>query len=79
MTVSEIQYGLVARNEVGEIVHFVGFESEPTIKDAEHFGEELRSDTDFGLGDAADNLTIEPASQATVSLYRVICKMNSGS
>ena len=78
MTVNDIQYGLVAKDETGEIVHFVGYATQPTIEQAEHFREELRRDTDFGIGDMADELTIEEADWTIVTLYRSYLKEELG-
>lgn len=78
MNVNDIQYGLVAKDETGEIVHFVGYTTEPTIEQAEHFAEELRNDEEFGLGDIVDSLTIEEADWTTVTLYRTYLKEELG-
>lgn len=78
MTVNDIQYGLVAKDGDGEIIHFVGYTTEPTIEQAEHFREELRRDSDFGLGDLVDELTIEEADWTTVALYKTYLKNELG-
>ncbi|MFW6002538.1 MAG: hypothetical protein ACOCQD_04285 [archaeon] len=78
MTVDDIKHGLVARNGDGEIIHFVGYVTKPTIEQAEHLREELRRDSDFGLGDLVDGLIIEEADWTTVILYKIYLKNELG-
>ena len=78
MTVNDIQYGLVAKDENDEVLHFVGYANKPTTEQTEHFLEELRRDSDFGLGDLVDDLIIEEADWTTVTLYKTYLKNELG-
>lgn len=66
----DINYGLVIRNEHGEVIHFVGYSEEPTVEDAEVLKSELRTDPEFGLQNIIDELAIEVADDETVNLFK---------
>ena len=67
----EINYGLIVKTENGDIIHFVAYEDEPTIEDAQHLSHELGHDKEFGLTEIADSLTIEVAEPHIVDMFKV--------
>lgn len=79
----EINYGLIAvlpdpsaKEEELEILHFCGYESEPSQKEIENLHEELKTDAEFGLVDVADKLVIIPAPADIVEIYRNMIHKN---
>lgn len=75
----EITHGLIAvdpeqEGEMMEILHFVGYWTEPGKKDADSMREELMTDEEFGLTEIAHRLEILPAPQDIVEEYRRMIK-----
>ena len=74
----DIKYGLIVLNRqdledgIYEILHFVGYEKEPTDLDIKSLQEELNTDESFGLINLGDNMIIIRASEETVEEYRKI-------
>lgn len=68
--IMEINHGLVVKTENGDIVHFVGYDEQPTLEDAENLYHELNHDESFGLAKIIDSLSIEVADEETVSIFR---------
>ncbi len=52
-----------------DIIHFVGYWTEPKKKDADALREELMADEEFGLSDIAHRLDILPAPDYIVDEY----------
>ena len=59
------------------VVHFVGFWEEPTVRDAMNLREELTNDPEFGLQDVIDKLVILPATDEVLKYYNDEIKENS--
>jgi len=74
----DIKYGLIVLNRqdiesgIYEILHFVGYEKEPTDLDIKYLREELNTDKTFGLTDLGENMIIIKASEETVDEYKKI-------
>lgn len=72
----DIKYGLIVLNRkdieegIYEILHFVGYEEEPTDKDIELLKDELKEDKSLGLSGLGENLIIIHASDETVEEYK---------
>lgn len=66
----EINHGLVIKTENGDIIHFVGYEDEPTIEDIENLNHELHHDEEFGLTKIIDSLSIEVAEESVVDMFK---------
>lgn len=73
----KINYGLMVfdpeipeENGEKEIVHFCGFEENPSQNEIEHLREELRTDEEFGLTEVWERLVIIPAPYDIVEQYR---------
>lgn len=64
MTTLTINYGIVAIDEDGAIVHFVGYENRPTKTDFDEIYEELKTDPEFDLMD--DDFILEHATQEQI-------------
>lgn len=75
-----IKYGLIVLNRndiengIYEILHFVGYEKEPTDIDISSLKQELNTDENFGLIGLGDNMIIIKASDETVEEYKDIVK-----
>lgn len=71
-----IQYGIVVidiRVTDGDpIVHFVGFENQPTETDFISLREELETDNEFGLVGQAEYLEFSNASDEIMDMYKKI-------
>ncbi len=71
-----LNYGLVALtvNETGsaEIVHFCGYEKNPTQKDIDSLYKELSEDVEFGLQDKMDRIWITHAWEEVIEKYKEI-------
>ncbi|MDD5649138.1 MAG: hypothetical protein PHF86_01785 [Candidatus Nanoarchaeia archaeon] len=72
-----INYGLIVVNpeqkgDELDILHFCGFEKEPTIDDANNLRNELRDDPSFELQNIWDKVDILPAPENIVEEYRKI-------
>lgn len=71
-----INYGLIVLNRediengIYEILHFVGYEKEPTDIDISSLKEELNTDESLGLIGLGENLIIIKASEETVDEYK---------
>lgn len=52
-----------------DVVHFVGYWSEPQIEDFLSLKNELRTDPDFGLVDIANRLVLLPATKEVIEHY----------
>jgi hypothetical protein len=71
----DLKYGIIATipdpedAKMLKIVHFVGFQSEPTKKEFEHIYAELKLDPEFGLTDVDFDLYDAPAH--IVEMYRL--------
>ena len=73
-----MKYGLIvidpteAQNENDEstILHFCGYETQPTQSDVNSLFEELSTNEDFGLTDKMDIIEIYDAPQEIVDMYR---------
>ena len=74
----DIKYGLIVLNRkdiedgIYEILHFVGYEKEPTDIDISSLKDELNTDDSFGLSNLGENLIIIRASEETVEEYKKI-------
>ena len=74
----EIKYGLIVlsqkdlEKDIYEILHFVGYDEEPTDLNIEQLRDELKTDESFGLTGMWDDLIIIRASEETVEEYREI-------
>ena len=80
----KINYGLIAvlpdpsqKEEMLEILHFCGYESEPGENEIESLHQELKVDEEFGLVDVADKLVIISAPQEIFDFYKNIIINNS--
>jgi len=67
---SSANYGLVAFDESGEILHYVGFWAKPTLSDFRAIRDELKTDPEFGLRDL--NWELRPATEEEVKKYQEI-------
>lgn len=70
----DIKYGLMVidptqEGEMMDILHFVGYWTEPTKTDADFLREELMTDEEFGLTEIAHHLDILPAPEYIVQEY----------
>lgn len=82
----KINHGLIAIRCYGdnmEVMHFCGYEVEPTQKEFDHLREELSQDMSFGLTEIIDQLLIITAPEAIVKHYRDCyengeCKIQEG-
>ena len=75
----DITHGLIVvdptqKGENLDILHFVGYWSEPTKDDANHLREELRQDKEFGLTEIADRIEILPAPKDIVEHFKKMIK-----
>ena len=73
-SVKDIKYGLIVvdttqESEMMDILHFVGYWTEPTKNDAKLLREELMTDEEFGLTEIAHRLDILPAPDYIVKEY----------
>lgn len=74
----DIKYGLIAidTNQEGEefldILHFCGYEEEPTENEVIDLYRELSEDEEWGLTEMMDRILIIPAPQEIVESYRNI-------
>jgi hypothetical protein len=73
-TCKDIKYGLIVvdstqESEMMDILHFVGYWTEPTKNDANLLREELMTDEEFGLTEIAHRLDILPAPDYIVKEY----------
>jgi hypothetical protein len=57
------------KDDMLDILHFVGYWGEPTSRDVESLRLELRDDETFGLQDVWDQLEILPAPEEVVAEY----------
>jgi hypothetical protein len=74
LSVKDIKYGLIVvdsaqESEMIDILHFVGYWTEPTKNDANLLREELMTDEEFGLTEIAYRLDILPAPDYIVKEY----------
>jgi len=74
LSVKDIKYGLIVvdptqESEMMDILHFVGYWSEPTENDAKLLRKELMTDEEFGLTEIAHRLDILPAPDYIVKEY----------
>ncbi len=67
----EINFGIVATTQDNEILHFVGFEEEPTQIEFDSLQEELTTDEEFGLNER-DDWGLRHAFSGEVEYYRDI-------
>jgi hypothetical protein len=81
----EIKYGLIVLNRediengIYEILHFVGYEKEPTEVDIESLVDELKTDETFGLTGLGKNMIIIAASDETIEEYKnIVGDLNEG-
>ena len=70
-----MKYGLIVidptqKDEMMDILHFVGYWNKPTNKDADLLREELMTDEEFGLTDIAHRLDILPAPDYIVEEFK---------
>ena len=73
-SVKDIKYGLIVvdptqESEMMDILHFVGYWTEPTKNDAKLLREELMTDEEFGLTEIIYRLDILPAPDYIVKEY----------
>jgi len=73
--IKDMKYGLMVidptqKNEMMDILHFVGYWNEPTKKDADLLREELMTDEEFGLTEIAHRLDILPAPDYIVEEFK---------
>jgi hypothetical protein len=74
----EINYGLIVLNKDDiaegkyEILHFVGYESEPTINEVNALANELKTDKSFKLNKIMDKIIIVSASKEIIEKYNDI-------
>ncbi len=66
----DINYGIVAVNTKNQVIHFCGYEKEPTEADWEALVEELRTDPEFGLTEIPFRLL--PATSDQTKRFRQI-------
>jgi hypothetical protein len=66
----KINYGLVAVDSNDDILHFCGYEEEPTQCDIDHLREELSQDMSFGLTEMMDEIEIITASDEVLKFYQ---------
>jgi|GEM_PF-3587377 len=71
----KINYGLIVvdptqEGDMLDIIHFVGYENEPSAETAMQLREELSTDEEFGLIEIIDNLLILPAPEDIVEIFR---------
>lgn len=45
----KMNYGILAINKEGEILHFCGYETEPSYQDWIHLQDELNTDLELGM------------------------------
>jgi hypothetical protein len=57
-TITDCKYGLKVVNIGGENIHYCLYFKMPKLQDFENLREELRTDEDFGIGDAVDCMKI---------------------
>jgi hypothetical protein len=74
MDIKDIKYGLIVidptqEGEMKNILHFVGYWTEPTKNDADLLREELMTDEEFGLTEIAHRLNILPCPDSLISLF----------
>jgi hypothetical protein len=70
-----IKYGLVVLDpKTREILHFCGYENEPTEADMESLRDELRYDPEFGLQAVAGRIIIQRAGKKVVERYCELVK-----
>lgn len=74
----DINYGLIVLNKDDiangkyEILHFVGYENEPTINEVNALANELKTDKTFGLTKIMDKVIIVGATKEIVEKYNDI-------
>ena len=73
--IKDMKYGLIVidptqKDEMMDILHFVGYWNKPTNKDADLLREELMTDEEFGLTDIAHRLDILPAPDYIVEEFK---------
>ena len=73
--IKDMKYGLMVidptqKDEMMDILHFVGYWNKPTKKDADLLREELMTDEEFGLTDIANRLDILPAPDYIVEEFK---------
>jgi hypothetical protein len=71
---SEIKYGLIVIDpeqggDMLDILHFCGYWTEPTKRDADYLREELMKDEEFGLTEIAHRVEILPAPDYILNTY----------
>ena len=66
----KINYGLVAVDSEDDILHFCGYEEEPTQTDIDHLREELSQDISFGLTEMMGEIEIITASDEVLKFYQ---------
>jgi len=66
-----INYGYMVLDENNELVHFCGYESEPTKEDKEHLRHELQTDEALGLVGKELTLVYLPIRQIIEWLSKV--------
>jgi len=71
----DIQFGLMVLDESGEVVHFCGYENEPTKADRRHLFIEMKTDPELGLV-GRDDLRILPATTKVLEQYRSLFEAN---
>jgi hypothetical protein len=77
--IKEFTHGIMAinpnqpdENDDLEILHFVGYWSEPTEDDVISLWEELKTNGDFGLKDYMDEVELRPAPTEIVEYYNKV-------
>lgn len=73
--IKDMKYGLIVidptqKDEMMDILHFVGYWNKPTKKDVDLLREELMTDEEFGLTDIAHRLDILPAPDYIVDEFK---------
>lgn len=66
----EFDYGIIAINKEGNVLHFAGFMERPGKVDFDELREELKTYEEFGLVDKMDGLTLVEAPQSFIKAIK---------
>jgi hypothetical protein len=66
----KINFGLIAIDRQGNILHFCGYENPPTSIDKKLLEKELATDPEFGLIGKQDQYAVTNAPEALVEIMR---------